>query len=55
MSEFEENNPEQLRQFLKELNELVDKYHPNIYLLDKVFAGLLKIEVGILNELNKDK
>jgi Holliday junction resolvasome RuvABC endonuclease subunit len=53
MSEFEENNPEQLRQFLKELNELVDKYHPNIYLLDKVFAGLGKIEVAISNELNK--
>ncbi len=55
MSEFEENNPEQLREFLKRLNELVDEFHPNIYLLDKVFVGLGKIEVAISDELNKDK
>ena len=55
MSEFEENNPEQLREFLKQLRKLVDEFHPNIYLLDKVFVGLGKIEVAISDELNKDK
>ena len=55
MSEFEENNPEQLREFLKQLRKLVDEFHPNIYLLDKVFVGLDKIEIAISDELNKDK
>ena len=54
MSEFKENNPVQLREFLKRLNELVDDFHPNIYLLDKVFDGVRIITVGILDELNKD-
>jgi alpha-L-fucosidase len=53
MSEFEENNPAQLREFLRRLNELVDEFHPNIYLLDKVFNGVLAIEIAVLDELNK--
>jgi len=55
MTEFEENNPEQLKQFLKELNELVDKFHPNLYLIDKVFKGVTDIEIAVLDELNRDK
>jgi len=55
MTKFEENNPEQLRAFLKQLNELVDEFHPNIYLLKGVFRGVQTIEIAILNELNKDK
>jgi len=55
MTEFEENNPEQLKAFLKKLNELVDEFHPNIYLLNGVFKGVQTIEIAILNELNKDK
>jgi hypothetical protein len=55
MTEFEENNPEQLKLFLTKLNELVDEFHPNIYLLNGVFKGVQTIEIAILNELNKDK
>jgi len=55
MSEFEENNPEQLRKFLSEFRMLIDEYHPNIYLLDKLFKGADQIEIAILDELNKDK
>jgi hypothetical protein len=55
MSEFEENNPEQLRKFLDEFRMLIDEYHPNIYLLDKLFKGADQIEIAILDELNKDK
>jgi Na+-transporting NADH:ubiquinone oxidoreductase subunit NqrE len=55
MTEFEENNQEQLKAFLKKLNELVDEFHPNIYLLNGVFKGVQTIEIAILNELNKDK
>jgi Holliday junction resolvasome RuvABC endonuclease subunit len=55
MTEFEENNPEQLKQFLKELNKLVDKFHPNLYLINKVFKGVTDIEIAVLDELNRDK
>ena len=54
-TQFEENNPIQLREFLTKLNELVNEYHPNIYLLDNVFKGLMTIEIAILDELNKKK
>ena len=59
MTEFEENNPEQLKLFLKQLNELVDEFHPNIYLIDGIFKGLQTIYVAIAttisDELNKEK
>ena len=55
LNKFEENNPAQLREFLKRLNDLVDDFHPNIYLLDNVFKGVRTIEVAVLDELNKDK
>jgi len=55
MNKFEENNPAELREFLKRLNDLVDEFHPNIYLLDNVFKGVRTIEVAVLDELNKDK
>jgi hypothetical protein len=52
MSEFEENHPEQLKLFLRKLNDLVDEFHPNIYLLNGVFKGVREIEVAISDELN---
>ena len=55
MTEFEKNHPQQLIEFSTKLNELVNEYHPNIYLLDNVFKGLMTIEVAILDELNKGK
>ena len=55
MTEFEENNPKRLKEFLERLNRLVDEFHPNIYLLDEVFKGVRQIEVAVLDELNKDK
>ena len=53
MTKFEENNPEQLREFIKQLRVLVDEFHPNIYTIDKVFLGLEIIENSILDEINK--
>jgi hypothetical protein len=44
-----------LKEFHSKLNDLVDEYHPHIYLNDKIFRGLDIIGIGILNELNKDK
>ena len=53
MTKFEENNPERLREFIKQLRVLVDEFHPNIYTIDKVFLGLEIIENSILDEINK--
>ena len=55
MTEFEENNPDQLKLFLTKLNELVDEFHPNIYTLNGVFKGIQTIETAISDELNKEK
>jgi hypothetical protein len=55
MTEFEKNHPQQLKEFLTKLNELIDDYHHDIYLIDNIFKGLKTIEVAILDELNKDK
>jgi archaellum component FlaC len=38
---------------LKKLDELVEDFHHDIYLLDDVFKGIRKIEKAIFNELNK--
>ena len=51
MTQFEENNPQQLKEFIKQLRILVDDYHPNIYTLDGVFEGVDKIEQAIKDEL----
>ena len=51
MTQFEENNPQQLKEFIHQLRILVDNYHPNIYTIDGVFEGVEKIERVIRNEL----
>lgn len=55
MAEFGAKHKLYLKAFLKQLNDLVDEYHPEIYLMDEVFEGLEKIEKTIKNELRKDK
>jgi hypothetical protein len=44
-----------LKDFRTALNDLVDEYHPHLYLLDNVFKGLDSINIGILDELNRDR
>jgi hypothetical protein len=51
MNKFEANNQTQLKAFLKQLNELVDEFHPNIYLIDGVAEGLEKIDKAIKKQL----
>jgi hypothetical protein len=53
-SEFSENNPKQLKEFLTKLNELVDDYHHNIYLLDGIWMGLDLIEKAIKRKLTEE-
>lgn len=55
MTQFEENNPEQLEAFLHKFQMLIDEYHANIYLLDNLFIGARIVEMAILDELNKDQ
>ena len=51
MTQFNENNSERLKQFLKEFNDLIDEFHPNIYLLDGVFEGVEKIEETVKRKI----
>ena len=55
MTQFEENHPQQLREFIKQLGILVDEFHPNIYTIDGVFEGIEKIEQAIKSELAKQQ
>jgi hypothetical protein len=55
MTQFEENNPEQLQEFLVKFRMLIDEYHANIYLMDTLFVGARIVEMAIIDELNKDK
>jgi hypothetical protein len=54
MKEFGAKHKLYLKAFLKQLNELVDEYHPEIYLIDEVFEGLEKIEKAIKKEIKKE-
>jgi len=53
MTQFEEKNPEQLGEFLRRLNELMDEFHPNTYTMDKVWDGFTTMQTAIIDELNK--
>ena len=55
MTQFEENHPKQLKDFLYKLDLLIDEYHANIYLIDDVFRGVNKIEQAIESELAKQQ
>jgi hypothetical protein len=50
---YREISKEGLIEFHTKLNDLVDEYHHNIYLLDDVFKGIQTIEIAVLDELNK--
>ena len=53
MTKFEENNPEQLEEFLLKLQYLYDEYHPNLYTMDKVYEGVQMIVSEIRKQLEK--
>jgi len=53
MTKFEENNPEQLKEFIKQFRMLMDEFHPNTYLIDDVWVGARTIEIAIENKLNE--
>jgi hypothetical protein len=53
MTQFEENNPEQLKEFIKQFRMLMDEFHPNTYLIDDVWAAAHTIELAIQNKLDE--
>jgi len=55
VTNFEENNPEQLKEFIKQFNILMDHYHANTYLIDGVWEGAKQINQAIREQLNQNK
>jgi hypothetical protein len=53
MTQFEENNPKQLKEFIKQFRMLMDEFHPNTYLIDDVWAAAHTIETAIKEQLDK--
>lgn len=53
MKKFEENDPEQLKEFLLKLQYLYDEYHLNLYTIDQVYEGMQLITSAIRKQLNK--
>ena len=51
MTQFKENNPKRLKEFIHQFRLLIDEFDPNIYLLDGVFEGVEKIEETIKKKL----
>jgi hypothetical protein len=54
MTQFEENNPEQLKEFTRQLRILMDDFHPNLYTIDGVWEGAAKIEQAIKEVLERN-
>ena len=48
-------NTKQLSKFLKNIHNLVDDFHQDIYQNDDIFKGINIIENAILNQINKNK
>jgi arginyl-tRNA synthetase len=53
MTQFEENNPQQLKEFIKQFRMLMDEFHPNTYTIDGVWEGSRKIEQSIQEVVDK--
>jgi hypothetical protein len=51
MSKYKENDVERLKLFLIDLENLIDEYHPNIYMLDSIFKNVKAIEDDIQKEI----
>jgi hypothetical protein len=51
MSKYKENDVERLKLFLIDLENLIDEYHPNIYMLDSIFKNVKAIEDDIHKEI----
>ena len=51
MNKFAENNPKRLKEFIVQLDELIDEFHSNIYLLDGVYDGVNMIIDAVQEKL----
>jgi hypothetical protein len=53
MTKFEENNPEQLKEFLLKLQFLYDEYHADLYTIDPVYEGIKMITAAVRKQLEE--
>lgn len=49
-SEFESNTPGRIDQFIKDLDNLIEEYHAELYLKDGVFTGIDAVKAAALGE-----
>jgi hypothetical protein len=49
-SEFDTNKPERIRSFVRELDDLVEEYHAELYLNDALFAGIEAVKDAAIAE-----
>ena len=49
-SEFHTNKPERIKSFLRELDDLVEEYHAELYLSDDLFAGIETVKDAAMAE-----
>ena len=54
-SEFEQNHPQELKKFSDELQDLIENYHHEIYLIDEVFEGYHMILHAVFTEIEKSE
>ena len=54
-SEFETNKPERVKSFLRELDDLVEEYHAELYLSDEVFAGIETVKNAAMAALKMNE
>ena len=54
-SEFTKAHSEKINEFYAKFNDLLEEYHPNLYLMNRVYSGAETIKWALLDELNKDK
>ena len=54
-SEFAKAHLEKINEFYAKFDDLLNEYHPNLYLMNGVYRGAEKIKWALLDELNKDK
>ena len=52
MNQFEQNHPQELKNFLTELHHLIDNYHHELYLLDEIYDGLGIITRAVSDEID---
>jgi len=52
-SEFDVNKPSRIESFLRELDDLVEEYHGELYLNDEFFAAIDNVKSAAKDEMGR--